>query len=207
MYLLSPCLSFNQHALSLKNKSLLTLAACFLFCFSAFAAAEPVGQGRPGTLSARPPQLPLGDAGPIADRSQPAAALVVEVAAPPQRLDTAAVHPARRALSACRPAKVLRQTDEAPPARGWVGWLALGAGMATLGLQLAVISIALFLSMFMGGLLLAALGTGILAIVFGALSISDRRSKAFGPGLAGFIMGVAAFAWPFIVAAVLLLLP
>jgi hypothetical protein len=188
------------------HKAILTLAACFLFCLSAFAAAEPASQGRPGVMPLNPPQLPLGDAGPIADRSQTVADHFAEVTAPPKHLDTATVHPARRTLSACRPSKVLRQADEAPRTRGWVGWLALGTGFATLGLQLAVILISLYLSMFMGGLLLAALGTGILAIVFGSLSISDRRSKAFGPGLAGFIMGVVAFTWPFVALAVILLL-
>lgn len=185
-------------------KVLMTLAACFLFCLSAFAAAEPVHQGRAATAPL--PHIPMGDAGPVAEPAPSSSVDVVAVPVPAKDSTVRTEQRVRRSISSTRPSRGLRQADERPRTRGWVGWVALGLGLVTLGLQAAVILIGIYLWYFASGLLLLALATGILAIIFGALSIDDRRSKAFTPGQVGFILAVFSFVWPLAALAIFLLM-
>lgn len=148
----------------------------------------------------------MGDAGPVAEHAPSSSIGLVAVPVPAEGRATVTAPATRRAVSSTRPSRGLRQADERPRTRGWVGWVALGLGLVTLGLQAAVILIGIYLWYFASGLLLLALATGILAIIFGALSIDDRRSKAFTPGQVGFILAVFSFVWPLAALAIFLLM-
>lgn len=195
---------FDLHTSPMNHKAFLTLAACFLICLSAFAAAEPVHQGRATTTPS--PHIPMGDAGPVAEHAPSSSIDLVAVPVPSKDSTTVKEQGVRRSRSGTHPSRGLRQADERPRTRGWIGWVALGLGVVTLGLQASVILVAYYLGGFAAGLLLTAIATGILAIIFGSLGLGDRPSKAYQLGKVGFILGVFSFLWPIAALVVLLLM-
>jgi hypothetical protein len=189
----------------MNHKVLLALLACLLISFSAWAAAEPVWQSRSTLAPPTSPHIPRGDKGPIAEIPSTSLASDLEAPAQAARPTKTSAPSLKRSSPATSKTLQPRRAHERRPLPGWVGWLALGLGAATLGLQLAVILIGYYTWMFAGGLLLASIATGLLAIIAGSLSIGDRRSKAYGPGIAGLILGIIALLWPFIALIVLIL--
>lgn len=114
-------------------------------------------------------------------------------AAPVARIDTGLQH-LRGERHASRPAQ-----DPASLRHGWVSWVAFGAGVTSIAAMLTAILVGIILWEYVAFLVLIWVVGALIASVFGAVALGVLTIKYRSVGIAGFIMGVSAFALPFLI--------
>jgi hypothetical protein len=136
----------------------------------------------------------LGEGGPVAE--DPRAALRPSpLAADRREQPPVATTPHDQALRKT-PSKVRRTPPELPPAKAWFGWAAVATGGAAVGFQIAAIIVGVSNLTLLAALMIAYLALSITAIALGSVTVTDRASRTFTPGLIGLLLGTCVLVWP-----------
>jgi hypothetical protein len=181
----------------MNSKLRFTFAVCLSLLAHGLSFAAMESTARPQRDQAQqthwiPPQL--GEGGPVAEDPRAALRPSPPAADLPEQPPLATT-PHDQALRKTPP-KVRRTPPELPPAKAWFGWAAVAVGGAAAGFQIAAIIVGVSNLTLLAALMIAYLALSITAIALGAVSVTDRASRAFTPGLIGLILGACVLVWP-----------